>query len=165
MHTVSKFNHSLLAAALSLLACGAAWAEVSVSYVKPEEFSDVPFSPRDREQLMKDLTAHFNKMGQKLPAGQVLKIEVLDVDLAGRVVPRHFSPEDLRILRGGADWPHMHLHFTLEQDGKVLRSGDAQLSNMMYQERLNRYSSTDSLRYEKQMLDDWFEQEFLRKPG
>jgi hypothetical protein len=159
MNTISK---SLLAAALSLLASGAAWAEVSVSYTKPEEFSDVPFSPRDREQLMKDLTAHFSKMGRKLPAGQVLKVEVLDVDLAGRVVPRHFAPDDLRILRGGADWPHMHLHFTLEQDGKVLRSGDAQLSNMMYQERLNRYSGSDSLRYEKQMLDDWFEQEFLR---
>ncbi len=164
MNTMSK---SLLAAALSLLACAAAWADVTVSYVKPEEFSDVPWSPRDREQLLKDLTAHFNKMGQKLPAGQVLKIEVLDVDLAGRTYPRHFSPDDIRILRGGADWPHMHLHFTLEQDGKVLRSGDAQLSNMMYQERINRYSSSDSLRYEKQMMDDWFEQEFLRQkaPG
>ena len=164
MSTMSK---SLLAAALSLLACGAAWADISVSYVKPEEFSDVPWSQRDREQLMKDLTAHFNKIGQKLPAGQLLKIEVLDVDLAGRTYPRHFSPDDIRILRGGADWPQMHLHFTLEQDGKVLRSGDAQLSNMMYQERLNRYSSGDALRYEKQMMDDWFEQEFLRQkaPG
>ncbi len=164
MSTMSK---SLLAALLSLLASGAAWAEVDVSYVKPEEFSDVPFNARDREQLLKELTEHFNKMGQKLPAGQVLKVEVLDVDLAGRMVPRRFSPDELRVLRGGADWPQMHLHYTLEQDGKVLRSGDAQLSNMMYQERINRYSSGDPLRYEKQMMDDWFDKEFLHQkaPG
>ena len=164
MSTMSK---SLLAALLSLLASGAAWAEVDVSYVKPEEFSDVPFNARDREQLLKELTEHFNKMGQKLPAGQVLKVEVLDVDLAGRMVPRRFSPDELRVLRGGADWPQMRLHYTLEQDGKVLRSGDAQLSNMMYQERINRYSSGDPLRYEKQMMDDWFDKEFLHQkaPG
>ncbi|MFA9219282.1 MAG: DUF3016 domain-containing protein [Sphingomonadaceae bacterium] len=160
-----KLSPHLLAAALALLASGSALAEVSVSYIKPEEFSDMPFSPRDREQLLKELSAHFAHMGQQLPAGQVLKIEVLDVDLAGRLYPRYSGPEDLRVLRGGADWPHMRLHFTLEQDGKLLRSGEAQLSNMMYQERMNRYSGTDSLRYEKQMLDDWFAQEFLRTKG
>ena len=161
---MNKMKLSLLVA---VLLAGAAQAEVAVSYLKPDEFSDIPFSPRDREQLMKDLTSHFNKMGQKLPAGQVLTIEVQDVDLAGRTYPRAYAPNDIRILRGGADWPHMALHYTLEQDGKLLRSGDAKLSNMMYQERLNRYSSSDPLRYEKQMMDDWFEAEILhpKAPG
>lgn len=172
MSTMSKHvRRHAGAALLSLLAClagaGTARADVAVTYVKPEEFSDVPFSPRDREQLLKDLSGHFAKIGQKLPAGQMLKIDVLDVDLAGRTYPRAYAPNDLRILRGGADWPHMHLRYTLEQDGKVLRSGDAQLSNMMYQERMNRYGTSDPLRYEKQMMDDWFEQEILhpKAPG
>jgi hypothetical protein len=150
----------LAAAALALAACGAVQAEVNVTYVKPDQFSDVPYGVREREQVMKDLTAHFNRLGQQLPAGQTLKVEVLDVDLAGWVYPRRWGPDDIRVLRGGADWPHMHLRYTLEEGGKVLRSGDRELANMMYQQRMNRYPSDDPLRYEKQMMDDWFAQEF-----
>lgn len=151
---------SLLAALLALSAASS-WAQAEVSYVKPEEFSDVPFNVRDREQLLKDLSAHFAHMAKQLPAGQSLKVEVLDVDLAGRTYPRRFSPDEIRVMRGGADWPTMHLRYSLEQDGKVLRSGDEHLSNMAYQDRVNRYSSGDPLRYEKQMMDDWFQKEFL----
>lgn len=150
----------LAAAALALAACGPALADVTVTYVKPEQFSDVPYGVREREHVMKELTAHFTDLGKRLPAGQSLKVEVLDVDLAGWVYPRRWGPDDIRVLRGGADWPHMHLRFTLEQEGKVLRSGDRELANMMYQDRMNRYPSDDALRYEKQMLDDWFDKEF-----
>lgn len=153
-------RYRILAAAVLALAGGAALAEVTVTYVKPEQFSDVPYGVREREQVMKELTAHFDHMGKQLPAGQTLKVEVLDVDLAGWVYPRRWGPDDIRVLRGGADWPHMHLRYTLEQDGKVLRSGDRELANMAYQQRMNRYPSDDALRYEKQMLDDWFTQEF-----
>jgi len=151
---------SLLAAVLALSAAGA-WAQTEVSYVKPDEFSDVPFNARDREQLLKDLSAHFAHMAKQLPPGQSLKVEVLDVDLAGRTYPRRSGPDEIRVMRGGADWPTMHLRYSLEQDGKVLRSGDDHLSNMAYQDRINRYSSGDPLRYEKQMMDDWFQKEFL----
>lgn len=159
--------HILAAAALALATCGAALAEVNVTYVKPEQFSDVPYGVRERGQVMKDLTAHFTYLGKQLPAGQTLKVEVLDVDLAGWVYPRRWGPDDIRVLRGGADWPHMHLRYTLEEEGKVLRSGDSELANMMYQQRMNRYPSDDALRYEKQMLDDWFQKEFAaaRKAG
>ena len=157
----------LATAALALAACGAVQAEVSVTYVKPEQFSDMPYGVREREQVMKELTAHFASLGKRLPAGQTLKVEVLDVDLAGRLYPRRWGPDDIRVLHGGADWPHMHLRYSLEQDGKVVRSGERDLANMMYQDRINRYPSDDPLRYEKQMMDDWFDQEFgsARKAG
>ena len=44
----------LLAAAMSLFAAGSAWADVNVSYLKPEEFTDVPRNATDRERLQKD---------------------------------------------------------------------------------------------------------------
>ena len=34
--------------------------------------------------------------------------------------------------------------------------GDDELSNMMYQQRMSRHSDSDPLRYEKQMIDEWF---------
>ncbi|USX27622.1 DUF3016 domain-containing protein [Oxalobacteraceae bacterium OTU3CINTB1] len=146
----------LLAAALALLASGAAWADVSVTFVKPDEFIDMPRSPIERERLQKDFAEYFASLNKRLPAGQNLKIEVLDIDLAGQLWPRRSGGEDIRIMRGGADWPRMHLRYTLEENGQVLRSGDEQLSNMNYQQRMGRHSDSDPLRYEKQMIDEWF---------
>jgi hypothetical protein len=61
------------------------------------------------------------------------------------------------VLRGAADWPRIQLRFSLEQNGQVLKSGEAQLSDMNYLNHINRYFDGESLRYEKQMIDDWFE--------
>ncbi|MYM96869.1 DUF3016 domain-containing protein [Duganella vulcania] len=153
---------TMLAASLALLA-GAAWADVSVSYVKPEDFTDVPRNAIDRARVLKDFSDYFATLNAKLPPGQNLKIEVLDIDMAGRMWPRRNGGEDIRVLNGGADWPRMRLHYTLEQDGKVLRSGDEQVSDMNYMQGISRYHDGDTLRYEKQMLDDWFNKTIVPK--
>ena len=152
-------TRTTLAAAVALLACSAAWAEVSVTYVKPEDYLDVPRSEIERDRMLKDFSDYFAKLDKKLPAGQTLKIEVLDIDLAGRLYPR-YNGEDIRILKGGADWPRMDLRYTVEQDGRVVRSGEAKLSDMMYLEHSRLIHRNESLRYEKQMLDDWFSKTF-----
>ncbi|OFA04753.1 DUF3016 domain-containing protein [Duganella phyllosphaerae] len=155
---------SALAALLVLAATtGAAWAQVSVSYVKPDEFIDMPHGQIERDRVLKEFTQYFATFDKKLPAGQQLKIEVLDIDLAGRLWPRRSGGDDIRIMNGGADWPHMKLRYTLEENGAVLRSGESDLSNMMYQQRATRLSDSDPMRYEKQMIDDWFEKTILPK--
>lgn len=146
----------LALAGLFLLSAGAAQAAVTVTYDHPENFADLPFTPWEREQVLKDLAGHFQKLGKALTPGQDLKIEVLDVDMAGREQPSRRGAHEIRILRGGADWPHIHLRYALESGGKVIQSGDEQISDMMYMEHLNRYADGDTLQYEKQMLDDWF---------
>ncbi len=140
---------------LLALAAGGAAAAVTVNFVQPDHYADVPFSPVERDQVLKDLRAHLEKLGAALPAGTDLSIDVLDVDLAGTSRPSAHHP-DLRVLKGGADWPQMHLRYTLSRDGKVIKSGNEQLADMSYLDHVNRYSSDTRLRYEKQMLDDWF---------
>ena len=150
-----------IAAALLLAAASAASAgEVTVKYQDPDKFVDVPFWDQDREQVLKELTAHFQHLARQLPPNQQLQITVTDLDLAGRVEPRRRTLRDIRVLRGGADWPTMELQYTLEQDGKVIASGTDHLSNMNYMDRLNRYSEGDTLRYEKPMVDEWFKKNF-----
>lgn len=147
-----------LAVALALAAGGAA-AGVTVTYAQPDRFSDVPFTTWERDRVLKELTGHFDKLAKTLPAGQDLKIEVLDLDLAGHA--RHdvrSGGQELRILTGGADWPHMKLRYTLLQDGKVIRSGEDNLQDMNYLHQHNRYVGSELLRYEKKMVDDWFKQ-------
>jgi len=144
-------------AGMFALAAGSAGAATTVTYVQPEKFSDVPFVPWDREEALKDLTEHFTKLGDSLPPGQDLRIEVTDVDLAGRLIPNARAGRDLRVLSGRADWPRIELRYAVEQNGQVLKSGEARLSDMSYLDHVNRYFDGEPLRYEKQMIDDWFE--------
>lgn len=160
---MKPFIRQLSLAAACLLVAGSALAGVTVNYIQPEKYTDMPFTPWEREDVMKGLTEHFQKLGQKLPADTNLTIDVLDVDLAGRVVPGMHSGRDLRILRGEADWPHMRLRYSEEQAGHVIASGEADLSDMSYLHRINRYFEGYPLRFEKQMIDDWFDKTILHK--
>ncbi|WP_020654570.1 DUF3016 domain-containing protein [Massilia niastensis] len=152
-------------ALMGLLALGAgtASAGVTVKYIEADKFADMPFAPWEREEVLRDLTDYFNELGAKLPQGQDLAIEVTDIDLAGREYPNVRGPRELRILKGGADWPIINLRYSLTQDGQVLHAGDAKLSDMNYLHRIHRYNDNDSLRYEKRMILEWFNATILKK--
>lgn len=154
---MTTLTRSLALAGLILLSAGSATAGANVTFVHPESYTDMPFATQDRERVLKDLTEFFDKLAAGLPAGQDLKIEVLDLDLAGRLRPNYRGNQDVRIMRGGADWPRIHLRYTLSAGGQVLRSGDERLSDMTYLDRpSNARDSGDTLHYEKRMIDDWF---------
>ncbi|MES2015282.1 MAG: DUF3016 domain-containing protein [Pseudomonadota bacterium] len=143
-------------AALLLLSAATAMAGAQVTFVNPEHFSDVPMADRERERVLKDLQLHFDKLAATLPAGQQLKVEVTDIDLAGQTWPTRLHGRDIRVLNGRADWPHMTLRYTITQGDQVVKSGDSKLSDMDYQHSPSHYANTDTLRYEKNMLDQWF---------
>ena len=156
----------MLVASSLLLASAAASAAVTVNFVKPDDYPDMPFSPVDRDRVLKDIGDYFTRLGKDLPAGTDLRIDVLDLDLAGRIEPARRGANDIRIMRGGADWPRMKLHFAVESGGKVVNSGEVQLQDMNYQFNSNRLSDSDPLRYEKKMIGDWFYKAVApRKPG
>lgn len=145
----------------SALSITTAVAATTVNYVDPDKYADMPFSSWDKERVQKALTEHFEKLGAKLPAGQNLKIDVTDIDLAGHPEPGAHRPNDFRILRGRADWPRMNFRYSIESQGAVVKSGEASVSDMNYLQSFNRYSSNEYLRYEKRMLDEWFRKEIL----
>jgi hypothetical protein len=166
-------SQRLALAGLLLLSVGAASAGVNVTFVHPETYADMPMRAEDREFVLKDLARHFEKLAANLPAGQELKIEVLDFDMAGRLQPK-FDAEGLRVTEGGTDWPHMHLRYALSVGGQVLRSGDEHLKDMAYRARADGAAGQSAaprqsgypLRYEKQMIDDWFKKTIAGKqPG
>ena len=142
-------------------AAGSAMAGVSVTYVAPENYVDMPWQDRERQRILDDLSGHFSKLAQQLPAGQDLSIEVLDIDLAGQLKPVRWAMQDMRVITGGADWPHITLRYTVTQNGQVVKQGEERVQNMNYTRRTNRYFTSETLRYEKQMLDDWFGQRIV----
>jgi hypothetical protein len=151
---------TVAAVLLALLSASAAHAAgtVQVTFVEPERFTDV----RDRAYTSKEHLATLERVlvetaAPHVPDGRTLKIEVLDVDLAGEV--RYgMRAWDTRILTGRADWPRITLRWTL--DGPTPKSGQAVVQDMAYLQRIQPPLSDSSLVYERRMLDEWFRQEF-----
>lgn len=145
------------AAAFAALTAGTAHAagKVEVGYVKPEQFSDAGRFASDREQVQKTLTEFLVGMGRDLLDGQTLRIDILDIDLAGELVPQ--SARDIRVLRGGADWPRIRLRYALSGPGGPMKSGEVRLMDMNYLQSGMRPEPRDTeLPYEKRMLRQWF---------
>jgi hypothetical protein len=154
--------HTLFLIASSLAA--GAWAATagtaSVSFIHTASYSDAGTTAWDEQANLRTLATHLERLAQKgLPAGQVLKIEVLEIDLAGTTRPSR-DGSLLRVLSGGADWPRINLRYTLEADGKAIRSGQESLSDMDYAHGMSGRRDSESLYYEKRMLDAWFKARF-----
>lgn len=106
---------------------------------------------------MNVLEQHFKTLSERyLAPNQNLKVEVLDVDLAGRIDYGHPRFRDKRVLRGGADWPHIKFHYVLETDGKVMADSEADLADMLYLNRMSTRYADVTYPHEMRMLEDWF---------
>lgn len=151
----------------TLLVAGAAQAtgSVQVSFVKPENFADIRDRSYSREQNLKALEEVITSVAQPYVAdGQTLKIEVLDVDLAGEVRPGARA-YDVRVMRGRADWPRITLRWSIDGAGAAPRSGEAVVQDMAYLQHIPPAMSGSALVYERRMLTDWFRQQFGKAAG
>ncbi len=148
---------SLFVVASSLPARAA--GSVEVNWLHPEQYADAGRSVVDRDRALQALGEYMGRLGQRLPDGQTLKLDVLDLDLAGEIEPygRH-GWNEVRILRGGADWPRMKIRYTLSADGRTLQSGQANLADMRY----SMSTREEELGYEKHMIDKWFKATFIK---
>lgn len=148
--------------AVTLATAAQAAGTVTVSFLKPENFTDVKDRYLSSERHLEALKRHLEHAAAPYVAdGQTLKIEVLDVDLAGNVNPS-VRGNDLRVLKGSADWPRIELRYALETPGQAARSGEARVQDMAYLMQRVSLPSSESLPYERRMLDAWFRAEFRK---
>lgn len=153
-------NRTLFAFVMTLASTAAlAAGQVEVSFKPVDQLSDVGRGP-DRERHVQALSDHFKSLGARLPDGQVLKVEVLDVNMAGELKPFRRTDE-VRVMRGSADWPTLELRWSLGSGGNTLRSGQDRLVDMAYQSHPLRGSQTGPVAYEARMIDRWFDERVL----
>jgi hypothetical protein len=156
--------------ALSLLSQTAySKAEVEINWQNPEKYRDVQPTMQGRksfrEQTFADLQEYIEKLAENLPDGQKLLMTVKNLDLAGQVWPASFvglgnSSSDVRVVKS-IDIPRMRFDYQLlDKTGQVLRQAEVDLKDMAFMDRSNRLFSSENLRYEKNMLKSWFEDEF-----
>ena len=152
-------------AALLLVCAGAAQAggTVNVSFIEPEHFTDAGersyyYSPT----TLKVIEQYLHDLGQRyLADGQVLKIDVTNIDLAGWPQPAAGRGQGVRIVRGSADFPRISLRYTLEGNGQPTQQGEETLADFDYTNTLRPSTGAYSLRYEKLMLEAWFKARFV----
>lgn len=148
-------------AAFSLLSAAASAATVEVEFVEPERFTDgggrggfgdVPA----KDVVLREIRSHLEGLGARnLAANQVVKIAVLDIDLAGRRAILGSGTNDVRVYED-LTMPRITLRFALEKDGRAVLSGEDTLSDPLYLRSLQRPAAGDPLRYERPMLTKWF---------
>ena len=150
----------------------AAWsvtarAEVVVTFDHPETWTDAAlYGERDsrvRQPAMDGIRQHLERLGARyLRPGQTLKVEVLDVDLAGRFEPLRPFASDVRIMLP-VTWPRIKVRYVLEEGGTVRSTATETIVDQNYLSQVGGYLPSDSLRYEKTMLDDWFRARFVER--
>ena len=92
-------------------------------------------------------------------------MKVSDLDLAGQVWPASFvglghSTSDVRVIKN-IDIPRMNFSYQLlDESGQVLQQAEVKLKDMSFLDRGSHFFRNEPLRYEKNMLKRWFEQEF-----
>ena len=141
---------ALLGAALPTFAAGT----VEVSFIEPRQFSDAGTTAVETERNTRVLADELKRLSLRLPDGQQLRVEVLDVDLAGTV--KLGRRGDLRVLRGGADWPSLRLRYTLSAAGQPLLSGEESIADLDYLGSPPPVAYGASLPYEQRLLQRWF---------
>jgi hypothetical protein len=146
-----------------------AQAKVEIEWDKPEEYRDVRPSNESRkkfrEATFEHLNEYMNKLASALPEDQKLLMKVSDLDLAGQVWPISYlglghGGSDVRIVKN-IDIPRINFSYQLlTQSGQVVKQAEVKLKDMSFLDRSNRSFKSDSLRYEKNMLQRWFKKEF-----
>jgi hypothetical protein len=149
--TLRRFGLAAILVTLSASALAAGRAEVS--YADAAHFADAGIGPEiDRTQAV--LTAHLNRLAAKLPDGQVLKVEVRDIDLAGEMDSLAF--DRVRMLGRLPDGPRLTLSFEVRDGERVLASGQDVLSDQGYLYRSIGVRQGAPLEHERRLLDTWF---------
>ncbi|WP_199271338.1 DUF3016 domain-containing protein [Paraglaciecola sp. L1A13] len=147
-------------------------AKVEVTWQNPDKYTDVRPSNESRtrfkERTFKVLEEYLVELAEVLPDDQTLKITVTNLDLAGQVWPASFvglgqSASDVRLIKR-IDIPRIAFNYELlNSNGEIFKQGEQNLKDMSFQDRHNPFFSSENLRYEKNMLRMWFEDQFRQE--
>jgi hypothetical protein len=120
------------------------------------------------ESTFKTLEEYMHKLAADLPQGHTLAMTITNLDLAGRVLPGSFtglglhSTDMIRVIKT-IDIPRIEFTYEYKDaNGIVLKSDTVNLKDMSFMTGHNPLFSSDSLKYEKNMLRKWFKDTFAK---
>lgn len=152
---------------MSAAAALPARAELAVTFDHPERYTDAALygdrGTTARQPAIDGIRQLLERLGTRyLRPGQTLRIEVLDVDLAGRFEPLRRFSSDIRVMLP-VTWPRIKVRYTLEDGGSARPAITETIVEQHYLSQAGSYLASDPLRYEKAMLEDWFRTRFAER--
>jgi hypothetical protein len=137
-------------------------ASVEIKWTEPDKYRDI-YPGNDtkksfRESVFGGLNEHLIQLAEAIPDRFTLKINVTDIDLAGDT---HLAGiNQIRIIKEMYS-PRMNFTFELlDEKGLVVHSGDEKLKDLNFMMGSSLKYRNRFLGYEKNMLDDWFDETF-----
>lgn len=141
---------------------------VTVRFDDPDGFRDVTdrgYLTRASSRVLASLTGAFEKAGAEvLEPGQSLEIIVTEVDLAGEYQMLRYTGGHLVRVHREVTWPRIEFSYRVLEGGSEVSSGIAEVDdkNYLHNLRVRAQHPTDSIPYEKAMLERWFAEAFDR---
>jgi hypothetical protein len=159
---------------LSLLCCiltvsrGPARAEtVIVTAVQPDTHTDAalngaPDSPGQAFAFAEIKTYIQALVVRHIPPQRSLRVQLLNIELAGRIESWRRDGYDVRVVRNVYP-PRITLRYQLTEGTRTIAVGTETVSDVNYLANPKARLTSDPLRYEKAMLSDWFEARFVAR--
>jgi len=138
-------------------------AEVRVDFLAPETYRDAGLyqrlGERAREPALRNVREHLESLGERyLLPGQTLRVEILDIDLAGEIEWWH-TGSDIRYLRNVTS-PRIQLRYVLEENGRVAEEAEEWISDPAYLFMGTSSYGRGPMAHEKRMISRWFRSRF-----
>lgn len=155
MSTFWRLHLFILAAAFSSSVAHA--GTVILTFVDPTRYEDIGINENSRQQALDNLRRLFDLLARRLPQDATLRVDVLDVDLAGKpLLPASLRGRyDVRV-NSAIDWPRMHLRYVLELNSAARRTGEEWIKGQKNARFLDR-----DMDAERRMLMQWFDQSIV----
>lgn len=141
---------------------------VEVNFDQPDKFRDVKDSSMGDNASSSYLSQFREYLQSNAPRflgeGQKLAVTFTDIDMAGEYEPwRGGTRSDVRIVKS-IYIPRLKFDYRVtDASGAVVKEGQANLSDLNFQNNIgNAIDNSDSLRYEKRLLNDWLRSELGR---
>jgi hypothetical protein len=143
---------------LLLVASFPAAGSVAVSFPS-QVYSDIGEPGPQADEVKAELARYTQELGTRyLRADERLRVEFIDVDLAGERVLVASAGRELRIARGMSDFPRLTIRYTLE--GARPMRGEETISDPSYMWFPSRIRQSQKLYHEKRLLETWFRDRF-----
>jgi hypothetical protein len=139
---------------------GAQTGDVTIQYVHPENFTDFSIYGRDYRwsaaYFAKEISSDLKpKLNRKFPGSQ-LTLRFTDIDLAGSYRTARRGGRDVRVTRGERTPARMSFNFLLQDSaGRTLANGSTRITDTSQHSLSRQPGSSQSLYYEKRMLEKW----------
>ena len=140
-------------------------ATVEVTFTEPKNFTDLRSGEQNRKQFRDDVFYNFEKQLKKLakalPEEQLLKIEFTDIDLAGEI--DMLNARLFRVVKNVYS-PRLAFKYQLiAKDKSLVLEGEENIRDTSFMTHGNLRYKNQMFGYEKQVLDNWFDDTFTKK--